>query len=144
MARNEDKVRGALYGVAVGDALGGPLEFMDEVQINQKYGGRVTEMVGGGWLNLTPGETTDDTAMMLAVCDGIMENTSAPIDPIGRRFIEWVNTAPKDIGATCARSIATALENLTAGMPAEEAWEKAGINTAIENGDRSTQRRSLR
>jgi len=137
MARNEDKVRGVLYGVAVGDALGGPLEFMSAVQIEQKYGGRIIEMIGGGWLSLTPGETTDDTAMTLAVCEGIMENPAAPIGPVGRHFIEWVDTRPKDIGATCARSIATALENLTAGMSAEEAWEKAGINTAIENGDRS-------
>ena len=137
MARNEDKVRGALYGVAIGDALGGPLEFMNAEQIKQKYGGRVTEMVGGGWLSLMPGETTDDTAMTLAVCEGIMENSSAPIEPIGRRFIEWVNTAPKDIGMTCARSISTALANLAAGVPAEMAWKKAGINTAIENNDRS-------
>lgn len=137
MARNEDKVRGALYGVAIGDALGGPLEFMNAEQIKQKYGGRVTEMVGGGWLILMPGETTDDTAMTLAVCEGIMENSSAPIEPIGRRFIEWVNTAPKDIGMTCARSISTALANLAAGMAAEMAWKKAGINTAIENNDRS-------
>ncbi len=126
MARNEDKVRGALYGVAIGDALGGPLEFMNAEQIKQKYGGRVTEMVGGGWLSLTPGETTDDTAMTLAVCEGIMENPTAPIEPVGRRFIEWVNTAPKDIGMTCARSVATARENIAAGMAEEMAWEKAG------------------
>lgn len=25
-----DRIRGALYGVAVGDALGGPLEFMSD------------------------------------------------------------------------------------------------------------------
>ena len=137
MARNEDKVRGALYGVAIGDALGGPLEFMNAEQIKQKYGGRVTEMVGGGWLSLTPGETTDDTAMTLAVCEGIMENPTAPTEPVGRRFIEWVNTAPKDIGMTCARSISTARANLAAGMATEMAWKKAGINTAIENNDRS-------
>ena len=28
-----DRIRGALYGVAVGDALGGPLEFMSDRQI---------------------------------------------------------------------------------------------------------------
>ena len=137
MARNEDKVRGALYGVAIGDALGGPLEFMNAEQIKQKYGGRVTEMVGGGWLNLTPGETTDDTAMTLAVCEGIMENSSAPIEPIGRRFIEWVDTAPKDIGMTCSRAIGIARTNLSTGMAAEAAWDAAGKATAKENGNRS-------
>ena len=137
MTRSEDRVRGALYGVAVGDALGAPLEFMNATQIKQQYGAPVREMVGGGWLNLAPGETTDDTDMTLAVCEGIMESPSAPIDPIGRRFIQWVDTQPKDVGMTCMRSIQTARANLAAGMDAEAAWEAAGKRTAEENGDRS-------
>lgn len=137
MTRSEDRVRGALYGVAVGDALGAPLEFMNATQIKQQYGAPVREMVGGGWLSLAPGETTDDTDMMLAVCEGIMECPSAPIEPIGRRFIQWVDTQPKDVGMTCMRSIQTARANLAAGMDAEAAWDAAGKRTAEENGDRS-------
>lgn len=137
MTRSEDRVRGALYGVAVGDALGAPLEFMNATQIKQQYGAPVREMVGGGWLSLAPGETTDDTDMTLAVCEGIMECPSAPIEPIGRRFIQWVDTQPKDVGMTCMRSIQTARANLAAGMDAEAAWDAAGKRTAEENGDRS-------
>ena len=137
MTRSEDRVRGALYGVAVGDALGAPLEFMNATQIKQQYGAPVREMVGGGWLSLVPGETTDDTDMTLAVCESIMESPSAPIEPIGRRFIQWVDTQPKDVGMTCMRSIQTARANLAAGMDAEAAWEAAGKRTAEENGDRS-------
>lgn len=137
MTRSEDRVRGALYGVAVGDALGAPLEFMNATQIKQQYGAPVREMVGGGWLSLVPGETTDDTDMTLAVCEGIMESPSAPIEPIGRRFIQWVDTQPKDVGMTCMRSIQTARANLAAGMDAEAAWDAAGKRTAEKNGDRS-------
>ncbi len=137
MTRSEDRVRGALYGVAVGDALGAPLEFMNATQIKQQYGAPVREMVGGGWLNLAPGATTDDTDMTIAVCEGIMECPSAPIEPIGRRFIQWVDTQPKDVGMTCMRSIQTARANLAAGMDAEAAWDAAGKRTAEENGDRS-------
>ena len=117
-----DRIRGALYGVAVGDALGGPLEFMDAETIKAKHG-RVTEMIGGGWLYLTPGETTDDTAMTLCVARGIVENPEDPIPAIGRNFIEWGKSGPKDIGTTCSAAIRQAIANnaTTAGD-----WEEVG------------------
>ena len=105
-----DRIRGALYGVAVGDALGGPLEFMSADAIEEKYG-RVTEMIGGGWLHLMPGETTDDTAMTMCVAEGILERPDMPYQAIGRRFIDWYKSGPKDIGNACASSIRTAMEN---------------------------------
>ena len=52
----KDRIRGALYGVAVGDALGAPLEFMTAEEILAKYGTPVREMVGGGWLSVVAGE----------------------------------------------------------------------------------------
>ena len=73
-----DRIRGALYGVAVGDALGGPLEFMSDRQICDAYG-RVTDMIGGGWLNLKPGEVTDDTQMTLCVARGILDALEAAV-----------------------------------------------------------------
>lgn len=105
-----DRIKGALYGVAIGDALGGPLEFMDAEEIQKKHG-RVTEMIGGGWLRLAPGETTDDTAMTLAVAEGINENPGMPYQAIGRRFIAWASSGPKDIGNACANSIRNAIYN---------------------------------
>lgn len=99
-----DRVRGALYGVAVGDALGGPLEFMSEEEIANKHG-RVTEMIGGGWLRLEPGEITDDTQMTMCVANGVAESPDDPVPAVGRRFIAWAEGRPKDIGAACARSI---------------------------------------
>lgn len=103
-----DRIRGAMYGVAVGDALGAPLEFMDAASI-QRMHGTVKDMIGGGWLGVRPGECTDDTAMTLAVAHGIAEAPYYPIEAIGRRFVEWANSGPKDIGATCATSIREAI-----------------------------------
>lgn len=100
----QDRIRGALYGVAIGDAMGGPLEFLDANEIKMRYG-QVREMIGGGWLNLKPGEVTDDTQMTLCVAEGILENPSDPVQTIGRRFIEWYDSKPKDIGNTCALAI---------------------------------------
>jgi len=46
--------------VAVGDSLGATVEFMSRDKIRQKYG-ELRDIVGGGWLNLRPGEWTDDS-----------------------------------------------------------------------------------
>lgn len=130
-----DRIAGALYGVAVGDALGGPVEFMDAERIAWQYG-RVTTMLGGGWLNLQPGETTDDTAMTLAVAEGIIECPEAPFQTIGARFIKWANSGPKDIGGTCSSSVRRAM---TAGgeRPPFHIWREASQQTAKLNGHRS-------
>ena len=49
-----DKVRGGLFGLAVGDALGATFEFMSREEILSRHGSK-REMVGGGWLGLKPG-----------------------------------------------------------------------------------------
>ena len=81
-----DRIKGALVGVAIGDALGGPIEFMSAREIKEKHG-RVTEMIGGGWLSLKPGEITDDTQMTMCVARGIAENPRDPFPAIGKNFI---------------------------------------------------------
>ena len=135
----KDKIAGALYGVAVGDALGGPLEFMTAEQIAQRHG-LVTEMIGGGWLSLRPGETTDDTAMTMAVAEGIMEFPDAPCEAIGRRFIAWANSGPKDIGGTCRSGISMAMrkaQELGKDTPDAVCWNYGGRATAELNHGRS-------
>lgn len=98
-----DRIRGALYGVAVGDALGGPLEFMSDWQICNTYG-RVTDMIGGGWLNLKPGEVTDDTQMTLCVARGILDalegdNGLDLVASVGQQFIAWLTASKGTLAA---------------------------------------------
>lgn len=128
-----DQIKGALYGVAIGDALGGPLEFMSAAEINKKHG-IVKDMIGGGWLNLKPGETTDDTAMTLAVAQGIVENVDNPVPAIGKRFINWYKSGPKDIGITCGQAIRAAMQ-IDDTEPNKEIWMQAGLQVKrISNG----------
>lgn len=131
-----DKIKGALYGVAIGDALGAPLEFMSREQIARKHG-RVTEMVGGGWLSVEPGEITDDTQMTLAVAEGIAEDPRDPIKEIGKRFINWIMSGPKDVGNTCSLSIRGAILHGHQEAPGEDEWFKASKYTSAINGGRS-------
>lgn len=125
----KDRIAGAMYGVAVGDALGGPLEFMTQKEIYEKHGW-VNGMIGGGWLDLVPGETTDDTAMTLAVAEGIMsqgENYTdmrAVVSAVGQNFLDWYHSNPKDIGATCA-AVISSVDALGRNLP--EDWLNASI-----------------
>ena len=128
MSSIKDKIRGIVFGVALGDALGGPVEFMTQQDIRSIYG-VVDDMLGGGWLHLEPGETTDDTAMMTAVIMGILENREAPIESIGQQFMSWFHTKPKDIG-TATRLALEAYEKIGD-------WELAGVHAHDASGGKS-------
>lgn len=123
MTDMKKRIYGTLFGVAVGDALGGPVEFMNPEQIAAKYG-RLDRMVGGGWLSLAPGEITDDTQMTICVAEGIVEAPDDPVPAIGRRFIAWADAGPKDIGGACAGSIRNA-KRIGGMAPNANDWENA-------------------
>lgn len=84
-------------GLAAGDALGGPLEFMESAVIARKHG-RVYDMIGGGWLSLKPGEWTDDTAMTLDIATSLVERDAFEADDIASRFVAWFSSEPPDVG----------------------------------------------
>ena len=67
--RNPDKFRGCLIGGAVGDALGYPLEFLNESDIFTRYGKNgATEYILTGDV----AEFTDDTQMTLFTANGLL------------------------------------------------------------------------
>ena len=124
--KNLNRVRGALYGVAVGDALGAPLEFLSADEIEARHG-RVREMIGGGWLFLKPGEVTDDTQMTLCVARGIVKNPANPIHEIRKNFSEWFEEGPVDVGNQC---------RLVLTCARQYGWDEAMDTALARLGDR--------
>lgn len=100
----KENFKGALVGLAIGDALGATTEFMTKEEVKDRYG-YLKDIIGGGWLNLKAGEITDDTEMTLCVANGIIQNFEYPIDKIGEEFIKWFKSKPKDVGISTAHSI---------------------------------------
>jgi len=98
------RIKGALFGLAVGDALGAPVEFMTSGEIKTKFG-VLKEMVGGGWLRLKPGQVTDDTDMSLCVARAICHKGEWDLTGIADNFASWLKTKPVDVGDTCRRGI---------------------------------------
>ena len=105
-----DKIVGCMIGLAVGDALGVPVEFMDREAIREKYG-LLDKMVGGGTWGQKAGTTSDDTAMALAVAEGIIKKPADPVPAIGKNFEKWYLTQPFDIGICSSCVIREARRN---------------------------------
>ncbi len=124
-----ERYKGAMIGLAVGDALGGPTEFMDKEEIRARFG-MVTDFVGGGWLKLKPGEYTDDTQMAELMAKSIVDKGGFNLEDIGERFVGWLKTDPKDVGGLTRQ----ALELKALGVPADQAglipWVLSGFENA--------------
>lgn len=82
-----DKLKSAVYGLAVGDALGVPVEFMKRGSFH------VTGMTGYGSHNQPAGTWSDDTSMTLATCDSIRVLGRVDCDDIRNRFRQWLYNA---------------------------------------------------
>ena len=95
-----DKIRGGLFGGAVGDALGYPVEFMDEREIFSKFGNKgIQEYV----IDPDTGKAliSDDTQMSLFTANGILVGDTrlslrgiggVPHDYVFRSYRDWLFT----------------------------------------------------
>lgn len=78
-------LRDAVFGAAIGDALGVPFEF----QARDAF--TCTDMVGYGSHHMPAGTFSDDTSMMLALCDSIRACGGAvDVVDIRERFCAWI------------------------------------------------------
>ena len=95
----KDRFKSTLLGLTIGDALGAPLEFMSQAEIAERFG-VVRDMLGGGWLDLQPGDVTDDTEMMMCIAESLVQKLKFDPDDIALKFLQWYDTRPKDMGNT--------------------------------------------
>ena len=141
-----NRARGAMLGMAVGDALGAPLEGLGPQQIRSHYN-EVDDYVDGSraWRRKTdrwrvPGLYTDNTQQALSVADTVLECGEmravylAEIwkrmyrTPVGDPCIDFPNGVHRNIG----RNFRLALEQLSAGQPLDSISQaSAGLSAAV-------------
>ena len=98
-------LRDCVYGQAVGDALGVPFEFRARGTFE------CTGMVGNGTHGQPAGTWSDDTSMMLAICDSYRELGRIDVDDIRAKFVLWYRESAYtcgrlfDIGAATASAL---------------------------------------
>ncbi len=91
-----DRARGALVGLAVGDALGTTLEFSHRDSLPHH-----TEMIGGGPFDLPPGVWTDDTSMALALAESLIDRGGLDAADLMDRFVRWWRHGAYSATGTC-------------------------------------------
>jgi ADP-ribosylglycohydrolase len=102
-----ERYRGAMLGLAAGDAVGTTLEFKPPGSFEP-----VRDMVGGGPFHLRAGEWTDDTSMALCLAESLVERQGFDAQDQMRRYVRWkdeghysVKDYCFDIGGTVARAL---------------------------------------
>src|SRR5262245_10357336 len=79
------QIRSALFGVAVGDALGVPVEFRGRGEIAKNP---VTDMRGYGTYNQPPGTFSDDGSLTFCLAEGLTHDFDLRL--IGINFVNWL------------------------------------------------------
>lgn len=78
------QIKSALFGVAIGDALGVPVEFKSREAILQNL---VTDMIGYGTYNQPPGTFSDDSSMTFCLAEALTNDFD--LNQIARNFVKW-------------------------------------------------------
>lgn len=95
MTSTTDRQRGALFGLAIGDALGAAIEFAPPGTFEPVTGYR-----GGGPHGLASGEWTDDTSMALALADSLAKAGWDLADQV-RRYLAWWRAGEYSVTGEC-------------------------------------------
>lgn len=77
-------IKSALFGVAVGDALGVPVEFLSRQTIRRNP---VADMIGYGTHNLPAGTWSDDSSLTFCLAEALTQELDLHI--IAQNFIKW-------------------------------------------------------
>jgi ADP-ribosyl-[dinitrogen reductase] hydrolase len=124
-----DRVVGSLLGLALGDALGAPFEFLRAHNVPDPI-----PVLERPWLDLPPGSTTDDTAMARNLARSLADRGGFDPDDVVRRHLEWFATDPPDVGTVTRRVLKRAAAGEDAVAAARAVWEERGPEVSAGNG----------
>jgi ADP-ribosylglycohydrolase len=88
--------RGALLGLAAGDALGTTVEFKPRGTFTP-----LTGIVGGGPFGLRAGQWTDDTSMALCLADSLIACKGMDLADQAERYLAWWRNGENSVTGTC-------------------------------------------
>lgn len=105
-----DRIKGVIFGQAIGDALGLGTEFLTKEEVYKYYPNGLTsydqiiqDYHRKRW---TKGAWTDDTDMMLCIANAMIKDKDIKLSTIAKKFKDWFNSDPLGIGSNTFKVLA--------------------------------------
>jgi ADP-ribosyl-[dinitrogen reductase] hydrolase len=124
-----DRAAGCLLGLALGDALGAPFEFLRSAAVPRPL--PAFELT---WRGLPPGTTTDDTAMARNLAASLVAVGGFDAGDVVARHVDWFRGGPPDIGSLTRKVLQRVSEGVGAEEAAEAIWRIRGPEVSAGNG----------
>ena len=134
-ARATDRARGALYGLAIGDALGMPTQLLSRPEIIRRWGWQLSGFEPGPpdhpiAAGRPAGTVTDDTEQAVLLARLLL---AGPVDPgeLAAALVAWeLDMAARGSLDLLGPSTRRAIDAVLAGTPPEEAGASGDTNGA--------------
>lgn len=133
-----DKLKGVIYGQAIGDALGLGTEGMTDEDMAWKYPQGITHYSDifqdrhrKRW---KIGDWTDDTDMMLCIANAVIKDNGVNLTSIAQNFKNWASGTPMGIGETTYKVLILADYVERPQEVAKNIWEMTHRKGAANGG----------
>ncbi len=132
---SDERARGALLGLAVGDAFGTTNEFkhLDAPPFPELATGPLRAILGGGPFGVAPGQVTDDTQMACCLFASIQDLRQFDAADASRRYLDWRRKA-FDVGNQTRRALNALELGVSPDRSGRQVWEAAGDRKPAANG----------
>jgi ADP-ribosyl-[dinitrogen reductase] hydrolase len=124
-----ERVVGSCLGLALGDALGAPFEFLRARNVPDPI-----PALARPWLDRPPGSTTDDTALARNLITSLAARGRFDSDDLIQRHLAWFRGDPPDVGTITGRVLRRVDRGEDARAVAREIWEQRGPEVSAGNG----------
>lgn len=136
-----DKISGALYGLAIGDALGVGAEFMTREEVAYRYPDGLRDYTDiyqdahrSQWKR---GEWTNDTEFTLRMIQAILDGDGYDIHNIARSFKRWIKENPVDMVSNFRMIMNHPSYEETPEEVSRQVWLDMGCDASNEANPRS-------
>ena len=136
----KDKIRGVIFGNALGDALGLRTEFQSTSSSKSIWGSTNLQLLD--WpeyrRSLPRADWTDDTDQMILIIDGFLHSSSVNQQDFARRLIDWRDHGFSELGDSKGMGIGSTVNSVLKQpgftedpfLAAFDVWEKSWYQLA--------------